>query len=58
MTQVVGVRFKRSGRVYYFDPASAELNVGDWVVVETERGPEVGKVVISPKQVLSWALAD
>ncbi len=53
MTQVVGVRFKRSGRVYYFDPASAELNVGDWVVVETERGPEVGKVVISPKQVLS-----
>jgi len=58
MTQVVGVRFKRAGRVYYFDPAGTELNVGDWVVVETERGPEVGKVVISPKQVLSSEITE
>jgi len=58
MTQVVGVRFKRAGRVYYFDPADAELDVGDWVVVETERGPEVGKVVISPKQVLSSEITE
>lgn len=53
MTQVVGVRFKRAGRIYYFDPAGIELNLGDWVVVDTGRGPEIGRVVISPKQVLA-----
>jgi cell fate regulator YaaT (PSP1 superfamily) len=53
MTEIVGVRFKRAGRVYYFDPAGIELELNDWVVVETERGTEVGRVVISPKQVLS-----
>lgn len=53
MTEVLGVRFKRAGKIYYFDPAVIELNVGDWVVVETGRGPELGKVAISPKQVLS-----
>jgi cell fate regulator YaaT (PSP1 superfamily) len=53
MTQVVGVRFKRAGRIYYFDPADIELNLGDWVVVDTTRGPEIGRVAISPKQVLA-----
>jgi len=58
MTQVVGVRFKRAGRIHYFDSAGIELNVGDWVVAETERGPEVGRVVISPKQVLSSEITE
>ncbi len=53
MTETVGVRFKRIGRVYYFDPAGIDLDLNDWVVVETEHGIEVGRVVISPKQVLS-----
>ena len=53
MAEVVGVRFKRAGRIYYFDPAGVDINLGDWVVVETERGLEIGKVVISPKQVLA-----
>ncbi|MFW6125791.1 MAG: PSP1 domain-containing protein [Chloroflexota bacterium] len=53
ITEVVGVRFRRAGRVYYFDPAGCDLEVNDWVVVETERGSEVGRVVIAPKQVLS-----
>ena len=51
--KTVGVRFKRAGRIYYFDPAGLELEVNDWVVVETTRGLEVARVVISPKQVLS-----
>ncbi len=50
---VVGVRFKRASRIYYFDPAGIELEVNDYVVVETSRGPEVGCVVIAPKQVLA-----
>ena len=52
MAEIVGVRFKKAGKVYYFDPAGIELEVNDYVVVETARGLEMGYVVISPKQVL------
>ena len=49
---VVGVRFRDSGRVYYFRAAEEdETEVGDWVVVPTARGEEAGRVVISPHQV-------
>ncbi len=58
MTAVVGIRFKRAGRVYYFDPAETVLEVGDWVVVETARGLEAGWVVIAPKQVLANELTE
>ena len=51
--KTVGVRFKKAGRIYYFDPAGLELEINDWVVVETTRGLEVARVVIAPKQVLS-----
>ena len=53
MEEIVGVRFKKAGRVYYFDPAEIELEVGDHVVVDTARGQEFGKVVIAPRQVAS-----
>lgn len=53
MADVVGVRFKRTGKVYYFDPSDIELKVGDCVVVETTRGLELGQVVIAPSQVLA-----
>ncbi|MFC2041210.1 stage 0 sporulation family protein [Chloroflexota bacterium] len=53
MAEIVGVRFKKAGKVYYFDPADIELQVNDYVVVETARGLELGRVVISPKQVLA-----
>ncbi len=53
MTEIVGIRFKRAGRVYYFDPAGIELEVGNRVVVETTRGVELGQVVIAPEQVLA-----
>ena len=52
MADVVGVRFKRAGKIYYFDPAGIELEVGEYVVVKTTRGQELGKVVIAPGQVL------
>ena len=53
MAEIVGIRFKRAGRVYYFDPAGIDLEVNDCVVVNTGRGQELGRVVISPKQVLA-----
>jgi len=53
MAEIVGVRFKRAGRVYYFDPAGIDLKANDHVVVQTTRGLELGHVVIAPKQVLA-----
>jgi cell fate regulator YaaT (PSP1 superfamily) len=49
--KIVGIRFKTAGKVYYFDPADLDLEVNDYVVVETSRGMELGKVVIAPRQV-------
>jgi len=53
MAEIVGVRFKRAGRIYYFDPAGIDLEVNDYVVVKTTHGLELGHVVISPEQVLA-----
>ncbi len=53
MAEIVGIRFKKAGKVYYFDPAGIDLTVNDYVVVETTRGLELGQVVISPRQVLT-----
>jgi len=57
MAEIVGVRFKRAGKVYYFDPAGIDLEINDRVVVETTRGTELGHVVIAPKQVLANEVA-
>jgi cell fate regulator YaaT (PSP1 superfamily) len=48
----VGVRFKEAGKVYYFDARGFELTTGNYVVVETSHGQEVGRVVIAPDQVI------
>jgi cell fate regulator YaaT (PSP1 superfamily) len=53
MPDIVGVRFKLAGKVYYFDPAGIELKAFDYVVVNTARGTELGQVTIAPKQVLA-----
>ena len=53
MADIVGIRFKEAGRVYYFDPAGFELEVNDCVVVNTARGLELGHVVTAPKQIAS-----
>lgn len=49
--RVAGVRFLDSGRTYYFDPRQHSVDVGQWVVVETSRGKEAGRVIIAPQQV-------
>ena len=45
MIQVIGVRFKENGKVYFFDPAGFEIKKGDYVIVDTARGMECGLVV-------------
>ena len=51
MYNVVGVRFKKAGKIYYFDPAEFPLEKDQYVIVETARGVEYGKVVVPVKQV-------
>jgi cell fate regulator YaaT (PSP1 superfamily) len=58
LRNVVGVRFQRAGRVYYFDPVGIELEINDHVVVETARGHVMGRVVIAPKQIIASELTD
>ena len=53
MPEIVGVRFQQAGKIYYFDAAGIDLETNDYVVVDTNRGQDLGKVAISPKQVLS-----
>ncbi|HUP79525.1 MAG: stage 0 sporulation family protein [Exiguobacterium sp.] len=50
MLEVVGVRFKEAGKIYYFSPGDATLKRGDHVIVETVRGIEYGEVVQVNKQ--------
>ena len=52
MPLVIGIRFEPAAKVYYFDPTGFEnLMVGEYVIVDTARGEEVGKVVIAPREV-------
>ena len=51
MTQVVGVRFKDTGKVYFFDPNGLEIQAGSHVIVETARGIECGIVAEANKSV-------
>lgn len=48
---VVGVRFKKVGKIYYFDPLQLKIDQGQNVIVETARGVEYGQVVIGPRLV-------
>jgi len=49
--RVVGIRFRPASRIYYYDPRGYDLKTGQWVVVETAKGTECGRVVIAPRQV-------
>ena len=46
--KVISVKFKESGRAYYFDPKELEIKEGEFVIVETARGVECGEVVPEP----------
>lgn len=52
MPVIVGVRFEKASKIYYFSPGNIpDLKVDDWVIVETARGYEAGQVVIGPREV-------
>ena len=51
MKEIVGIRFKSVGKIYYFSPGNIKANVGDRAIVETVRGVECGEVVIANRQI-------
>ncbi len=51
MIEVVGIRFRPAGKIYYFDPVKFTLPVDTFVIVETARGVELGQVVLGLRQV-------
>jgi cell fate regulator YaaT (PSP1 superfamily) len=51
MVTVIGVRFRKAGKVYFFDPAGFDIKQGDNVIVETARGVEYGNVVLGKRDV-------
>lgn len=56
MVTIVGVRFKKAGKIYYFLPGEETITIDDGVIVETARGVEYGTVVIGPKEVAKDSL--
>ena len=51
MKTIVGVKFKKPGKMYYFDPQDLELEVGTKVIVETALGDEYGEIMIGNKEI-------
>lgn len=51
MANIIGVRFKNVGKIYYFDPDGEKLRIGDWVIVETSSGVEAGRVAVPNRYV-------
>ncbi|MFC1998211.1 stage 0 sporulation family protein [Chloroflexota bacterium] len=58
MAQIVGVRFNRAGRVYYFHASGLGLNVNDDVIVQTSQGLELGKVIIPSDKIVVSQLGE
>jgi cell fate regulator YaaT (PSP1 superfamily) len=52
MANTVGVRFRQAGKIFYYDAGEFEVQTGSYVVVETSHGAAVGRVVITPDQVI------
>lgn len=55
---IVGIRFRPAGRIYYFDPQGQSFSTGQYVIVETVRGIEAGRVVIASKKIAESDLSD
>lgn len=50
MANIIGVRFKKAGKIYFFDPDGKQIERGEHVIVETSMGMEYGEVVIANRQ--------
>ena len=53
MIEVIGVRFRKNGKIYFFSPSELPIEIGQNVIVETSRGVEYGKVVLGKREIKS-----
>lgn len=53
MIEVIGVRFRKNGKIYFFSPNELPIEIGQNVIVETSRGVEYGKVVLGKREIKS-----
>lgn len=51
MVEIIGIRFKKGGKVYYFSPGDIKVETGQYAIVETSRGIECGEIVIANRMV-------
>ena len=51
MVEVIGVRFRDTGKIYFFNPLNIQVEAGDFVIVETARGMEYGTVVYGRREI-------
>mgnify|MGYP000454817220 CR=1 FL=1 len=51
MKEVIGVRFRENGKIYFFNPLNYKIDPGRYVIVETQHGVEFGKVVLGRREV-------
>ncbi len=58
MKTVIGVRFRQAGKVYYFDPGSEKLARGQRVIVSTQKGTEIGTVILPNTEMEEEKLSD
>ena len=50
MKTIVGIRLKKPGKIYYFDPGELKLDIGEFVIVETALGEEYAEVAIANRE--------
>ncbi len=51
MGKIIGVQFQKNGKMYYFDPNGFDIKTGDYVVVDTARGPDLGEVIMGTREI-------
>ena len=56
MSSIVGVKFKKPGKIYFFTPGKLKVNIGDYVIVETSQGEEYGEVVVANRSIPEYQL--
>ena len=57
MKEIIGIRFKKVGKIYYFSPEGIKAKVGDRAIVETVNGVECGEVAIANRKIEDYEIA-
>lgn len=57
MKEIVGIRFKKVGKIYYFSPGDIKFEAGEFAIVETVRGIECGEVVLENREIADNAIS-